>query len=353
MNLVLGGRKMNHVSCHGQPGVKGRFSGLAQVLWRRCQVCTVVLIVIALSLNCAWCGELVVFGDSLTDSGNLFIASGAFIDPVGTIFDPGSPYSRFPTPPFSGGRATNGPVWIEMLAAHLRCVELLPSEAGGTNYAFISALTKDDFDQDIVSPFGAPDIESQVTEYLATHTPSSSDVFVIWGGANDFFFGQTDPTAPVAAIALQVIRLAEEGAKHIVVLNLPPLGYTPSGASANPDGLNALSYYFNQYLAVTLDALRSSLDVNIYEVDMELLFQVILNHPEWFGLANVTEPAVETILDRTSLLFGFPVFPTVVARKPNRYLFWDGVHPTKSGHRLIADYVCLSMMLSRPRHGGR
>jgi hypothetical protein len=58
-----------------------------------------VLILFIFSAGFAQCGALVVFGDSLTDSGNLFIASGAFIDPVGTVFDPGSPYSRFPTPP--------------------------------------------------------------------------------------------------------------------------------------------------------------------------------------------------------------------------------------------------------------
>ena len=67
------------------------------------------MLILGLSLNTgrALYAEVVFFGDSLSDCGNLYLASGADVDPVGTPFNPDSFYSRFPTPPYNAGRATN------------------------------------------------------------------------------------------------------------------------------------------------------------------------------------------------------------------------------------------------------
>ncbi len=314
-------------------------------------IAVLVLFLLTLGPSSAFCGELIFFGDSLTDTGNLYIVSQVIPELYDGIFDPANPYSRFPTPPYVAGRATNGSVWVESLATRMGCTNAQPSLAGGTNYAFISALTRDDPLHGIVSPFGVPDLGTQITDYLATHTPHPTDVFVIWGGANDFFFGQQDPSKPVEAIAEQMARLADNGAKRFVVLNLPPLGDTPSGAAANPAGLNTLCYAFNMLLDVTLDDLRASLHVTICEIDVDFLFQVIQRWPEWFGFVNITEPALATVLDPSSPLFGFPQRPLEEVDNPMDYLFWDGVHPTQSGHQLIADYVRLSLAVSsRRRH---
>jgi phospholipase/lecithinase/hemolysin len=179
-------------------------------------------------------------------------------------------------------------------------------------------------------------MDTQVSQYLFLNTPDATDIFVIWGGANDFFFGQTDPTVSVAAISEQITRLANEGATNFVVLNLPPLGYTPSGAAANPDGLNALSFFFNLFLDEALDGLRSSLGINIYEVDANAFFLLAMEDPAALGYTNVTGPAVDTDFDLASARFGFPLFPAVVVTNPNEYLFWDGVHPSQPGHHFFA-----------------
>src|SRR4051794_4802084 len=64
--------------------------------------------------------SIVSFGDSLTDTGNVFAASG------GTT----------PAAPYWMGRASNGPLWVEQLAARLGVAAPTPSLLGGTNYAF-------------------------------------------------------------------------------------------------------------------------------------------------------------------------------------------------------------------------
>ena len=58
------------------------------------------------------------FGDSLSDTGNDLIAFGS------------------PQPPYYQGRFSNGPNWIDDLAAKLGVPDPQPSLAGGTNYAY-------------------------------------------------------------------------------------------------------------------------------------------------------------------------------------------------------------------------
>jgi hypothetical protein len=72
-----------------------------------------------------WAGqfrEIVVFGDSTVDTGNVFAASGQ------TSPDPSYYYQ---------GRYSNGPVWVERLASNLGLPDPTASELfGGTNYAW-------------------------------------------------------------------------------------------------------------------------------------------------------------------------------------------------------------------------
>ncbi len=63
--------------------------------------------------------ELVVFGASSSSNGN-FLAK----------------YGFYPDGPYFEGRASDGVVWVEELADVLGVVRPMPSELGGTNYAW-------------------------------------------------------------------------------------------------------------------------------------------------------------------------------------------------------------------------
>ena len=70
--------------------------------------------------------SMYVFGDSLSDTGNLNVATG------GTQPAPGQPYFN--------GRFSDGPVWVETLAAGLGLsADVAPALLGGNNYAFAGA----------------------------------------------------------------------------------------------------------------------------------------------------------------------------------------------------------------------
>ena len=74
----------------------------------------------ASNLQAGTIDAIYAFGDSLTDVGNIYAASG------GTV--PGAPYVN--------GQFTNGSVWVQDLASGLGLGPLTPSLVGGTDYAY-------------------------------------------------------------------------------------------------------------------------------------------------------------------------------------------------------------------------
>ena len=253
-------------------------------------------------------GRLVVFGDSLSDVGNTYSLTGGTNPPV---------------PPYFPGRTSNGPVWVEHLAPRLGVAAPSASRLGGsdaTNYAYHGAS--------VVGGTSVPSIQEQVTTYLAGNTPDPDDLFIYWGGTNDFLAGQLNAAVPATAAVDQIKSLAAAGAKNILVLNLPPLGETPAVRNDpfRRTVANSLATTFNQTLASQLAAARATLpsDVSITEFDVHGLFGQIFADPASFGLTNVRDPALT-----------FTPLPTIVPN-PDQYLFWDTGHPTTAAHSLLA-----------------
>ncbi len=282
--------------------------------------CTIVFLGLQLWACCH--ADLHIFGDSLSDEGNFSIATGGALPPAPLYFH---------------GRFSNGPVWTEYLAKAMDEPTPLPSLIGGTNYAFNGARAAG------ASPYGTPDLGTQVDSYLLANGGEADpdDIFVIWAGANDIFFGATSGEtnfipAAIQAIAGSIRKLYQAGARNIVVLDLPLLGQTPFFNSVPPasSALNSATTAFNSLLAAQLHSLRSELRRSrIADVQISRLFQTITRYPRLFGLRNVVDSA--TLFDPVSGL-GYALAPNV---DPSRYLFWDSVHPTTQGHKIIAAYA--------------
>jgi len=86
------------------------------------------IITLLIAASPGWAGPftgIVAFGDSLSDAGNVFLATNGAI----------------PAPPYVGGHFSNGPTWVEDLAQNLGLGTLRPSLAGGTDFAFGGAVT--------------------------------------------------------------------------------------------------------------------------------------------------------------------------------------------------------------------
>ena len=257
---------------------------------------------------------VVAYGDSLSDNGNLFAAFG----------QPGAPYFQ--------GRASNGPVAVELLAAALGDPLL--------DFAWLGATTGVGNHLDpggtatTVGVVGLPGMRPLFEGSLTAVTPiASSALFILWGGADDFLSPSPLDATPIQVANRAVTNLAtmakdlrDLGANHVVVLGLPDLGLTPSGRSGGPIAAaqaTALSDYFNLQL-------MAALPPGVVFFDTASLLRNVVNNPGAYGLTNVTDACFD------------PGNPGPVCATPDQYLFFDDLHPSARGHQILAESLAAS-----------
>ncbi len=278
------------------------------------------MIVIGLSMGATTAhatsyNSLVVFGDSLSDSGNIF-------DLFGGVFGPNAPYTegRF-TSNYTDGSA--GLVWVEHLAG-LMGLPLDNSVAGGTNYAFGGARAVEDV-ADLV-----PSLPDQLNFYLSDTggIADPSALYVVFGGGNDV--RDNDAANSASSMAQMIMDLATAGATNFFVPNLPDIGLTPEAlAGLAPGGssavISAAAAAHNANLAAEIANLEATLGVNIISFDLFGLFNDVISDPAAFGFSNATEACVGVEVGSVDCL------------DPDSYLFFDGIHPTARIHQLIGE----------------
>jgi phospholipase/lecithinase/hemolysin len=280
---------------------------------------------------------LYVFGDSLSDNGNLSAIVDASVPGPGPLV---------PVPPYALGRASNGPVAAEYLAAQLGLPLLAPVALGGTNYAVIGAATgavpfplpgdpgntADNVAEVLGLPLPVPTgiLTAQLPLFVSTLTgPIDPDaLFMIWGGPNDLVINPSAATAQLAAdnIGTAVDALYALGARRFLVPNMPNLGLAP-GAGADAPALALLTMAFNARLADNLNARSALPAVQLTQFDVFAAFGQITSAPGLFGFTNVTDGCVQ----------GNVLFAVRVCSPDDEagYLFWDGTHPTTAGHQVL------------------
>ena len=273
---------------------------------------------------------LYVFGDSLSDNGNL---SAAVFQNFGLVV---------PVAPYAPGRATNGPVAAEVLAAGLGVAPLIPVAGGGTNYAVIGAATgevvpagggapADNFAEVLLGqqlPINTG-LVYQVGGFLLSQPgPVDADaLFMVWAGANDFYInGQAPATVipnAVGNIAGSISALYGAGARRFVVPNLPDLSLAPDGDPT----LQSQTLAFNAALAQQLALLSQLPGMNLVAFDTFTALNGIRANGAAFGFSNVTDACVAGNVLVVVAYCG----PTL----DDEFLFWDGSHPSARGHELL------------------
>jgi phospholipase/lecithinase/hemolysin len=271
---------------------------------------------------------LYVFGDSLSDAGNDYAFTLGHV-PV--------------SPPYSDGRFTNGPVWAQDLGSQLG-LSVKPSLIGGTDFAYGGAETGP-----TPSHQATPiDLNAQLLQFQAQDPqPPANALYAVWIGSNDVLdalaHGGGDTIANVQAAVGNEMQflygLVGEGARDLLVLNVPDLGKVPDVAAEGPAyaaQASSLSSYYDTLLANDLAAFEvTNPAVNITSVDTFSLLDEAASDPAAFGFSNVTTPLWSGNLTD-------PQSGTLATPDPQGqagYLFFDGLHPTVQGHAAIADAV--------------
>ena len=167
---------------------------------------------------------------------------------------------------------------------------------------------------------------------------SSQALYVIEMGGNDIrdafqiyaTGGNGGPIlqAALASIAGNIQKLYAAGAREFLIWAAPNVALTPAirslGAAAG--GLaTSLTQAFNAGLSQVLGQLSFGLPgTSFARLDAYQLLNAIVADPAAFDLTTVTDACVT------------PNIAPFTCKEVDEYLFWDGIHPTKAGHAIIA-----------------
>jgi len=295
--------------------------------------------------------DLVIFGDSLSDTGNLQVFSQ----------DPNMP-SRF----------TNGPVAVEVLAAQLGLSVSnalhLTGQQLGNNFAVAGAVAIDEDGDESTPDINLP---TQVNSYLAFngYQADPDTLYVVMIGGNDIRAARTLITQEehrskraanqrlkqaTESIKAQLQKLVGAGAQHILVVNAPDIGAIPetdlvamqllATAEDRKDERRAkrlekitrvLSAKYNGRLASVISDVEEESNIDIHEFDLFQYVTDTVENADTLGLTNTDDACIY-------------VFSAGGAMNPecnlDTFLFFDEIHPTTVVHQRAGAALYQSLM---------
>jgi phospholipase/lecithinase/hemolysin len=302
--------------------------------------------------------SIVVFGTSVSDPGNAYTllahpVAGLSLDsnvsqnkpPYDTLDEslvPSAPYAK------GGHHFSNGATWIEQYAqgrgyAADVGAAFQSNSRKARNYAVGGARA--------INYPARVNLPQQVQAFLSDvgQMPSADALYVIEMGNNDirdalvvFFtvyqttYDQAQASAAANAvlsnalisIAGHIQTLYTHGARKFLVLNAARIDMVPAVTALGPNAIAVaanLTNGFNQGLALNVVAPLSGLPaIQIAQMDVASQMSAVIQAPGDFGLTNVTSPCVT------------PNTAPFTCQQPDSYFFWDGIHPTKAVHSILA-----------------
>ncbi len=306
--------------------------------------------------------SIVVFGTSLSDPGNAFALLShppAGLSLAGNVSQNHPPYDTLdelliPSAPYTKGghHFSNGATWIEQFAQGKGLVAYTqPAFQSGSgkarNYAVGGARAAlypnpnrvdlrqqvQAFLQDVnqiapadalyVIEMGSNDLRDALVAYLTTYLATGSQSQAA-AAANLIV------TNALNGIAGSIQTLYAAGARKFLVWNAPRIELTPAVMAFGPGAVlvaRNLVDGFNKGLAqnvLSSGALGGLPGIQIAQMDVSGQMTAVIQSPGNFGLTDVTDPCVT------------PNTPPFTCQQPDDYFFWDGIHPTKAVHAILA-----------------
>jgi phospholipase/lecithinase/hemolysin len=344
---------------------------------KRILACLYLLLLMMPAFSQTQIRQLIFFGDSLSDNGNVYQLLLRIIPK---------------SPPYYQGRFSNGPTWAEQIGNYYASNYFIDYKIyayGGATTIFHAPSTR----------FIAPtNLGLEVSEYLVESLlhDKSNVLYSIWIGANDYMF---DTESDIDKLTTQVTHQIEKniqtliyyGAKHFLLLNLPDLGRIPfAETNQNAARLHAFVMLHNQKLADIMVQLKQKYpNVSFQFIDIYTLLNDFMDNPQkyndqyhvaisdtqhacWQGglwlrrqqqikaedLSSLTTKAHYDATTVNALLTGNSELSyaytmgqlyrrgVVPCENPSQYLFWDDMHPTAVVHQVLSQVVIDSKPLS-------
>ena len=278
--------------------------------------------------------RIVVFGTSLSDPGNVFALTGEHSVPPYLTLDefliPGAPYAK------GGHHFSNGATWIEQLARPLGLsayVQPAFKSAGAkaANYAVGGSRAYN----------GGLSVQVNAFLYDSGNLAPSDALYVLEFGGNDIRDALVDAMVhgetmildnALAEIARNLQVLYGAGARHFFIWNAPNVSLAPAIQMVGEPAITYAMLFtqgFNAGLDAVLGGLSALPEIELVKFDIYGVLTGMVTDPEAFGLSVVDTACV------------MPDNPPFECRIPDDYLFWDGVHPTRAVHAILAQEAAI------------
>ncbi|QCP53074.1 SGNH/GDSL hydrolase family protein [Trinickia violacea] len=336
--------------------------------WVHILVAAMVLLLPCVAGAALTFSSIVVFGTSLSDPGNAFALLAhppAGMNLGGNVIQSTPPYdtldeSLVPIAPYAKGghHFSNGATWIEQFAQGTGLASNVQpafqsSSGKARNYA-VGGARATSFPHTVNLP-------DQVTRFLqdVNQIAPSDALYVIEMGSNDLrdalaayltvllktgsqsqAAAAANPilTSSLNGIAQSIQTLHHFGANKFLIWNAPRIDLVPA-VQAIPGAAGVafnLVAGFNQGLAQIVSS-SAALGIQIAQMDITGEMATIFQSPGDFGFTNDINPCVT------------PDTPPFTCQQPDDYFFWDGIHPTKAVHALLAQ-LAVRTLAQYPGH---
>ncbi len=261
--------------------------------------------------------RIIAFGDSLSDTGNLYNGSQWVFPNRDSWFL---------------GHFSNGLVWTEYLAKNKEVPLYNWSVGGAAGTNQYVALTG---------------IYDQVTSFLtymkmAKHYNPDNSLITLEFGLNDFMNYQREVADVKADLSSALIRLTETGTRNILLFTLPDATKAPQFKYTTPETVATVRQKiidFNAFIAEQA-LLYQDKGLNVVLYDAHDTFEKITTHPQQHGFENSTEPCLN--INRNSsmdYLYRHDLTDDCAYHGSDKYVFWGVTHPTTATHQYIADHI--------------
>lgn len=305
---------------------------------------------------------VLVFGDSSVDPGNNNVLQTTFkgnFPPYGRDFFKGRPTGRF----------CNGRLATDFIAEALGYTKAIPAfldpklTKSDLLYGVSFASAASGYD-DLTANMSSVLSVSQQLEYFLHYKIHlrklvgvkkaeeiiNNAVFVMSMGTNDFlqnFF--LDPTRPrqyslrayinflISCMSRDVQEMHRMGARRVVVVGIPPLGCMPlvktlKDTTTCYQAFNNLSFSFNSLIRRKLHSLGKSLGLKTAFVDVYAIVLDAIKRPHRYGLTETSKGCCGT----GTIEYGDTCKGLTTCSEPEKYVFWDAVHPTEKMYKIVA-----------------
>jgi outer membrane lipase/esterase len=246
-------------------------------------------------------------------------------------------------------------VWTLQVGANYG-LPLTSAASGGTSFATGNVRIRNK--PDAAGNAATATVTEQIDTFLGRGAIGENDLLIVEGGTSDIIAEMAKVTAGtqtqeqmIAAMqqagrdfAVQVRRLVDAGAAHVMVVGPYDLGRTPWATAASQQNLlTQASTKFNSELLVNM----VDLGKNVLYVDAALLYNLAISVPTNYGMSNSVDPVCTSVDPGPGIGIGTGQVnsalcapSTVLAGVDyNQYVFADRVYPTPAAHRQFGSYA--------------